>query len=272
MKNVWHLSTVSYKDSIRKQILWVFLIFSFILVFTGVTQKVISLERSSIFDSTAGLAGTDPKATEEKMSKDMAVASIAIFAVLIILFTAANQIPEEIEGRTLYSLLTYPVRRRHFILGKYLGQILVIFTIVPVMTAMLYVTLFIKYGSIDLAMLKGIYTLIVQLLVLSSVCIMLSTFAPVNFNIIFCFVLFLAGHASGYLSDLAKGTSLLPAKWGLMAVYTVIPNFEYFNLSNELALKTDVSYAYLFSVTLYGLIYIASMLTIATAVFKDKQV
>jgi hypothetical protein len=101
---------------------------------------------------------------------------------------------------------------------------------------------------------------------------MLSTFAPVNFNIIFCFVLFLAGHTSGFLRALAGETSVLPAKWGLTALYTVIPNFEYFNLSGELALKTDVSYAYLLSVTLYGLIYIASMLTIGVAAFKDRQI
>ena len=272
MKHIWHLATVSYKDSIRKRILWVFLIFSFILIVSAVALEVMSLERSSVFDQTAGLAGTDAAATEEKMAKDMGVASIAIFAVLIILFTAATQIPEEIEGRTLYTLLTFPLRRRHYILGKFLGQVLVILTIVPVMAAILYGALFIKYHSVDFVILKGIYTLIVQLCVLASVCVMLSTFSPVNFSIIFCFVLFLAGHTTGYLSILAKETAFLPAKWGLTALYTIIPNFEYFNLSNELALKTDVSYAYLFSVTLYGLVYVASMLTIGVVAFRDRQI
>jgi ABC-type transport system involved in multi-copper enzyme maturation permease subunit len=272
MKNIWYLSVVSYKDSIRKRILWVFLIFSFVLIFTSVALRVISLERATVYDRTAGLAAADPTATEEKMTKDMGIASIATFAVLIILFTAASQIPEEIEGRTLYTLLTFPLRRRHYVLGKFLGQVLVILTIIPVMTAILYAALLVRYKTFDPVMLKGIYTLIIQLSVLASVCVMLSTFAPVNFNIIFCFVLFLAGHTSGFLRALAGETSVLPAKWGLTALYTVIPNFEYFNLSGELALKTDVSYAYLLSVTLYGLIYIASMLTIGVAAFKDRQI
>jgi len=272
MNSIWYLSVVSYKDSIRKRILWVFLIFSFVLIFTSVALKVISFERASVYDRTAGLAATDPTATEEKMTKDMGIASIAIFAVLIILFTAASQIPEEIEGRTLYTLLTFPLKRRHYILGKFLGQLLVILTIVPVMTAILYGALAVRYGSFDPVMLKGVYALIVQLSVLASVCVMLSTFAPVNFNIIFCFVLFLAGHTTGHLLTLARGMNVLPAKWGLIAAYTLIPNFEYFNLSNELALKSDVSYAYLFSATLYGLIYIASMLTIGIAAFRDRQI
>jgi len=272
MKNVWHLAVISYKDSIRKRILWVFLIFSFLLIFTSVALRVMSLERSSVYDRTAGLEAADVKATEEKMTKDMAIASIAIFAVLILLFTASGQIPEEIEGRTLYTLLTYPVKRRHFILGKFLGQVLVILTIVTVMTAILYAALFVRYKTFDLAMLKGIYAIVIQLSVLASLCVMLSAFAPVNFNIIFCFVLFLAGHTTGYISTLARGTKLLPAKWGLTALYAIIPNFEYFNLSSELALKTDVSYAYLFSVTLYGLVYITSMLTIGVAAFRDRQI
>lgn len=272
MKSIWHLAVVSYKDSIRKRILWVFLIFSLILIVSAVALEVMSLERSSAFDKTSGLEGTDAGATEEKMTRDMGMASIAIFGVLIILFTAATQIPEEIEGRTLYTLLTFPLKRRHYIVGKFLGQVLVILTMVPVMTAILCAALLIKYKTLDLVMLKGVYTLIVQLSVLASVSVMLSTFAPVNFNIIFCFVVFLAGHTTGYISTLAQKATLLPAKWGLTALYTIIPNFEYFNLSNELALKTDVSCAYLFSVTLYGLIYIASMLTIGVVVFKDRQV
>jgi len=272
MKNIWHLSVVSYKDSIRKRILWVFLIFSFVLIFTSVALKVISLEKASLYDRTAGLAAADPTATEEKMTKDMGIASIATFAVLIILFTAASQIPEEIEGRTLYTLLTFPLKRRHYILGKFLGQLLVILTIVPVMTAMLYIALFVRYKAFDPVMLKGVYALVIQLSVLTSVCVMLSTFAPVNFNIIFCFVLFLAGHTTGYFLTLAKGANFLPARWGLIAAYTLIPNFEYFNLSSELALKTEISYAYLLSVTLYGLLYAASMLTIGVAAFRDRQI
>jgi ABC-type transport system involved in multi-copper enzyme maturation permease subunit len=272
MKNIWHLAVVSYKDSVRKRILWVFLIFSLILIVSAVALEVMSLERSGVFDKTAGLEATDARATEEKMAKDMGVASIAIFGVLIILFTAATQIPEEVEGRTLYTLLTFPLKRRHYILGKFVGQVLVILTIVPVMAAILCVALLVKYKTFDPVMLKGIYTLIIQLSILASVSVMFSTVAPVNFNIIFCFVLFLAGHTTGYISTLAHKAAFLPAKWGLTALYTVIPNFEYFNLSNELALKTDVSYAYLFSVTLYGLIYIASMLTIGVAVFRDRQI
>ena len=272
MKNIWHLAVVSYKDSIRKRILWVFLIFSFVLIFTSVALKVISLERASVFDRTAGLAAADPKATEVKMTKDMGIASIATFAVLIIIFTAASQIPEEIEGRTLYTLLTFPLKRRHYILGKFLGQVLVIVTIVPVMTVILYLGLLVRFKTFDPVMLKGIYTLIVQLSVLASVCVTLSTFAPINLNIILCFVLFLAGHTTGYIKTLSEGIKFAPAKWGVIAAYTLIPNFEYFNLSNELTLKSDVSTAYLFSVTLYGLIYITSMLLIGVAAFRDRQI
>ena len=272
MKNIWHLAVVSYKDSIRKRILWVFLIFSLILIVFAVALEVMSLERSSVFDKTAGLEATGAEATEEKMAKDMGIASIAIFAVLILLFTASSQIPEEVEGRTLYTLLTFPIRRRYYVLGKFLGQLLVVLTIVPAMAVILYVALFLKYGTLDAVMLKGIYALVLQLAVLASVSVMVSTFAPVNFNIIFCFILFLAGHTTGYIGTAARETSVLPAKWALTLLYTVIPNFEYFNLSSELALKTNVSFPYLLSVSLYALVYIASMLTIGAAVFRDRQV
>lgn len=278
MKRIWYLAVIAYKDAIRKKILWVLFLFAIILIFVSVILEVISLEHYSEYSKIKGVSTGKPRETIERMTKDMGIASISLFGMLIILFAAANQIPEELESRTLSTLLTYPIKRREYILGKFLGIFLVLLMIIVLMTILLSITLYIKYRKLYaeesilfFSVFKGIYALIIQLAVLLSIAVMFSTFAPVNFNIIICFIIFLAGHITSYLITFSQNLTSSVAKGIIRVVYAIIPNFEYFNLSNELALRSDVSYSYLFSITVYGFVYIAIMLSIALFVFSDKQ-
>jgi hypothetical protein len=56
-----------------------------------------------------------------KMLKDCSLATILISGLLIAVWTASTSIAEEIEGKTAMTLLSKPINRRQFILGKYIG-------------------------------------------------------------------------------------------------------------------------------------------------------
>ena len=56
-----------------------------------------------------------------KMVKDEGLTLIMVLSMLMALWTASVSIAEEIEGRTALTLLSKPVSRREFILGKFLG-------------------------------------------------------------------------------------------------------------------------------------------------------
>ncbi len=267
-----NIARVAFKDTMRKRIMWVLMLFAVVMIVMGVMIETFTLGHESFYDQVEGIESASPVLIQEKMTKDMATSSMALFGMLILIFTAAGQIPEEIESRTIYALLTYPVKRAEYIFGKFLGILTALVVVVVLMSLLMLAALTLRYKAFDVLILKGVYAILLQLAILLSVSIMLSTFTPVNFNMIFCFILFLIGHNTSYVLRLTQSSVSPVLKFIGRAFYSVVPNFEYFNLSGELALRASVSWSYLFSITLYGIIYITIMLSIGVFVFKGRQV
>src|SRR5262245_65935938 len=76
--------------------------------------------------------------SEEKIVKDIGLASISLFGVATAIFVGVGLVFKEIEKRTVYTLVAKPIRRSQFILGKYLGLVLVLAVNVAVMTCFFY--------------------------------------------------------------------------------------------------------------------------------------
>src|SRR4026209_46171 len=73
-----------------------------------------------------------------KIIKDLGLAAIAIFGLFIATFIGIGLVSKEVERRSIYSLLSKPIRRQEFILGKYLGLVLTLAVNVAAMTAAYY--------------------------------------------------------------------------------------------------------------------------------------
>ena len=56
-----------------------------------------------------------------KMYKDTGLTTISFSCLLLALLTASSTVAEEIEGKTAITLLSKPINRRQFIIGKFLG-------------------------------------------------------------------------------------------------------------------------------------------------------
>ncbi len=56
-----------------------------------------------------------------KMYKDTGLTTISFVGLLLALLTASSAVAEEIEGKTAITLLSKPINRRQFIIGKFLG-------------------------------------------------------------------------------------------------------------------------------------------------------
>ena len=81
-----------------------------------------------------------------KMVKDTGLQAILISSLLMALLTASSGIADEIEGRTAITLLSKPVNRRQFIVGKFVGILLVVLTMFLVLGALFCLVIIYKVG------------------------------------------------------------------------------------------------------------------------------
>ncbi|MBI2447400.1 MAG: ABC transporter permease, partial [Candidatus Omnitrophica bacterium] len=103
MKKVLAISNNTFREAMRKKTLNVLLIFALIIIVSSVFFTYLS------------------PGEEMKIIKDMGLGSIMFFGMLIAVFGASSLIPTEIEKKTISTVITKPVRRMEFVLGKFFG-------------------------------------------------------------------------------------------------------------------------------------------------------
>src|SRR5258708_27010866 len=112
---------------------------------------------------------------DEKIIKNLGLASMDIFGTLIAVFIGVGLVSKEIERRSLYPLLAKPLSRDEFLLGKFVGLGVTLLVNVGVMTLGLYLTLLATGRGIDWSLLKAVYTILLSLLLTVALALLFST-------------------------------------------------------------------------------------------------
>src|SRR5204862_3350279 len=125
LMNTWVIARNTFGDALRKRVLLIFLLLAFVMLTLALLLNYFTArEQSEIFKSTQ-------------------LVIILIFGALIAITTAVFLIPNEIERRTIYSVLSKPIQRWEFFLGKFLGGALTVGFMVGLMSLALMMVLFV---------------------------------------------------------------------------------------------------------------------------------
>lgn len=211
-------------------------------------------------------------------------AAVLFFGMLLCIFVGAFLIPREVEARTIYALLSKPVKRLEFVLGKYVGALAIIGFIVAVMGGSLLLTLWLKalaggMGSKQATMLMSslgdvAFSLVMYycaLVVFTALIIMVSTVASTTMTVICSVLIWVAGMLQGQIHHMMESQSG-PGKYFLGALNVVLPHFENFDFRREIAQGVTVHYGLGGEAALHGLLYVAVVMVLAIIFFNDRQV
>lgn len=206
-----------------------------------------------------------------KIVKDISLAAVSVFGALIAIFVGTSLVYKEIDKRTIYTILSRPMARYEFILGKYIGLIALIGLVTVLMTVVTAGYLFVLGGSIDSTFLVAVLLIYWKLLLVTALSVLLSSLTSPILGAIIVFSLYVLGHATAILKDLPDQIQGL-ARFVLESSYYLLPNLSNFNLNAEAANSVAVSPLYVIWALLYGAIYTAMLLTLAAFAFEGRDV
>ncbi|MCX7918946.1 MAG: ABC transporter permease [bacterium] len=257
MKGIWVIGKIALIESIRgRKILQVLLIISVLIIAWISSLQVFTL------------------GVQVKFIKDICLSAISIIGTLITLAVSCGHLPSELENRTIYPLLAKPVRRGHLVLGKFLGSVITIALNIAIISGIFLAVLYSKEKTFDIPMLKAMYLIGVELIVICALCIFFSTFFSTAANVTISFVIYIFGHVKiAYLNYLVERMNEPVTRILLTLLYNPIlpPNLEYFNIKEAIIWSKVVSLSHLGLVTLYGLLLISIYLTAGYLVFRKKN-
>ena len=238
---------------------------------------------------------------EQRFLQDFGIGFIIAMTILIAIFLGVTLIPPEIERRTIFTILSKPVNRVEFLLGKFLGLCLTLFLCLFLLGAF-FLLVFVVFNlrqnpaawttgtasnpdatlafqTANLA--KALVLHFGQLLVLGSLSMLLSLIVTPITAITFCFLAYFGGQMSSYWGHLGgeghageegaeKGLSG-PMQGVVKVVYYILPRMDHFDVRQQLVTDTVVPLSNVWKAWSSGLLYVGALLTVAYLVFSDRE-
>jgi ABC-type transport system involved in multi-copper enzyme maturation permease subunit len=241
------------REAVRNKLLYTLLFFSIGMMLFGVVLSSLSyVER-------------------ERMVQDFAFASIRLFSVAIAIFVGVGLIHKEVDRRTVYTILSKPLSRAEFLIGKYTGLILIIWLQVAIMASFFAGVSLLMDAPLGFTHLAALALTAVELAVVVALATLFSSFTTPLLASFFSCGIWLAGHLTRDLRDHGANSESALVREGTAWMYRILPDLESFNLSIQAAHQLPVAASDIWFPVLYGAGYAAVILVSATLIFERRD-
>lgn len=253
-KPIWIIATSSYREMVRDRILYgIFLIAALI---TG----------SSFFMATISLG------QDSRILQNLGLAAIHLCTFAICTFVTAIAISREYERRTLYLLFPKPISRGQYVLGKYVGSLLLLLSSLVILGGILCLGML----AIDRTLIAGtIFSLgasFLEISLLTALTIFFSSFAaPLN-AALYTTALFFIGHSLPTLKLYADRFGSRFSKGLVDLAYYLLPNLEKFSVRQALLYHLSIPPTAVTWSIIYWAIYTGLALIVAVQVIRRREV
>ena len=208
---------------------------------------------------------------KNKVLMDVGLAAIDFFCILIAVFTGINLVYKEIDKKTIFNILSKPISRSNFIVGKFLGLSLTLLVALASMAVIFFFFLIVSTGSFDPKIFVYFGLLYLELLIITSISLMFSSFSTPILSSIFTISLYLIGTVSWTFNQFKHHLVEPLEKIVIYLFYYIVPNLEKFNIKNEIVLKMDLDGALIMNSVIYGICYTSALLVLSILIFNKKE-
>lgn len=243
----------TFKEAIRDRILYLLLFFAAVCL---LMSRVLAL-----------LTVGDPL----KIIRDVGLSAISLFGMLMAILIGTGLVYKEIDKRTIYTLLAKPIRRSHFLLGKFLGLIFTLFIMLALMSVIFLAVIYFYSFQIEWRMLLALGFLFLELCLITAVAIFFSCFSSPILSSIFSLSFYLIGHLSWGLETLIRKLPSGANRVLARGLYTFLPDLENFNYKTEIIHHLPIPADLLLYSTIYGVLYTVFVLALAVLVFRKRD-
>jgi ABC-type transport system involved in multi-copper enzyme maturation permease subunit len=222
-----------------------------------------------------------------KMLKDSGLTLIKVLALLVVVWTASISVADEIEGRTAITVLSKPLRRWQFIIGKFAGLVLVALLVFLILGGILLATTSLKVvydaregAKVDpvwrdcademITVVPGLVLSLFETILMAAVSLAVSTRLGMVPNLIVCFAIYAVGHLVPLIVQSSVGRFAIVRFVGQLFA-TILPVLDHFTIEAAVIGGVAVPWSYLAWAGLYAALYSAVALLVALVLFQDRD-
>jgi len=254
MKRLWALAINTFREAVRDRVLYSILFFA-----VGVLALSLAIDDITIGD-------------QAKVVRSVAQGSVDVFGSIIAMFLGVSVIHKELERKTVYTVLSRPLPRWIFVLGKYAGLMLTVLVEVTVLVVVYSGFMLIRGDPPDLTLFVSMLMLVVELALLTAWATLFSAYSAPTTAAAFTLAVFVIGHLADDIWLYGKQADAESVRSVARALYWGLPNFEVFSIREAAVHKDAVPWDRIGPGILYGFGYTVAVLGGAMAIFQRKDV
>jgi ABC-type transport system involved in multi-copper enzyme maturation permease subunit len=251
---VYHVAGITFAETRRRRIL----------------QAVILLAALMLVGLLA-ITGLSP-AEGEKAIISGGLDLMLLLGTVLAVFICAFLIPTDIDKRTVYTVLSKPIKRWEFVLGKYFGALAVLGLLIAIMLLVQIIVLLVTHSYFDFQIILAAALIYIGIAVFAASVMTISTIASSLTTVIAGFVLWMLGSIQSMAHSLIENNATGVSKIVLNFVGSLVVNLDRYNFRDTVAdgMKIDLSLAG--QALLYGVGYVIVALIIGSLLFNERQV
>jgi hypothetical protein len=274
----------TFTELVRQKIFYIILVFALCAICSSVFMARLTFQE------------------EFQMLKDVCLGAMSIFTSLLAILATANFLPKDLEERTIYNILSKPVPRFVYLLGKLAGIILLLFLFTFLMSGVFCLVLWLREHAVlaeteaqfadglaeertaalkavsaatfNVNLVPGILIIFVKSALLASLTLLISTFASSSlFSVMIAAAIYFIGHLQSTARDYwLQGVEI---KWwtrivvGLIAL--LFPDLQAFNLVDAVIAGAAIPLDIFLETFALGWVYVAVYFTIAAFIFAGRE-
>jgi ABC-type transport system involved in multi-copper enzyme maturation permease subunit len=256
MKNISAVALNTFREAVRDRVLYNLVFFALLMMGAAILVGQISIGIEEIVIDSLGLS------------------AISFIGLLMAIFIGVGLVSKELDKRTIYALLSKPVRRWEFLVGKFAGLVFTLAVNTAAMSAGLFAALLYVRHSLqrsDAYVLVAVYFILLKLAIVVALALLFSCSTTSLLSILYCAGLYIAGSFVEQMrtlrADLAGHTTVVIMRW----LSYILPNFENFSVTGSVAHGVAIPHALILQNTLYAALYCAVVLAATSVIFSFRN-
>lgn len=268
MTILWPVAVITWKEGIRNRAIYGISFFAFMLL--GLDLIVANMAPRDV----------------GKVAVDMALSTISFSGLLVVLFVGINLMAKDLDKKTIHMVLSRPISRSEYILGKFLGVVLLLLATVVFISVFASGCLFVLKAGYAMyfplfswtLVLLGIFFITLMLILLSALSFLFASFSSTSFiTLVLTIITYLIGQSLSEIKALIENARITGEAVSLITVkvvqvaYYLFPNLSFFDIKTQVAYGLSLSLSTVLWTVLYGFVYTTLTITAASIIFRKKE-
>jgi Cu-processing system permease protein len=257
---IYAIALNTFREAIRHRILY-----GILAVVFGLNMFTIVLGEMSLHE-------------QARLARDIGLAGISLFGATTAIYLGVSLLYGEIYRKTIYTIISKPIERFEFVLGKYAGMACTLSLLVILFAAAMVVLLLAQQVPLSAALAKALILTWLEVLVVAALAIFFSSFSTPFLSGIFTFAVFFIGRATPELRAAVETAQSAVIRGVCRATLQIVPDLHLFAASGSTVDGQHVSvhgefvrWSYVGTAAGYGVLVIVMLLTCAIVIFSRRN-